>query len=423
MKKLVSLLTAVLALALIGTMPAVAAGVLKTDGKLAGEYKIQNGNLPAAANLTTEVNLAVEAEEEGWRAEAELGNLIGGATALGEYQIEFRDPRLNLSFWGLGREYQEEDLTDPFEFITSAHKYMGNLKARAIAGPLTVDFEDDGEFFVFGEKEIAGQTLGIAAHHKLPLSNGFTALGYDRINLAGVELTAGVGVNTKATAPSDLAYAVKAEVPVPVVPELKAIAQFKIQPAGFNGADEKEIKLEGVHETDLLKVNGSFANAMSNTTGAFKRNVVEATAEWRGAKGELDWDEQFESDEYFKNTAPAVRAQLNRTTTPGDVVATKIAVAGTSPIIPGQVWVLGSLVNEPEAKRTEIKGDGYIKMSEKIILEPGVRYEKAPVETMELIGKATYQMNENGKVWAKYAQKNTGGTRNDEISAGYEVLF
>jgi hypothetical protein len=430
MKKMAIVLAA--ALAITVAAPAFATEFIVKDGKLSGNYTITNGVLPTKANTSIGLGVATKGSENGWSAEAELGSIIGNTLSLGKYKVAITDPLFNLTIWGKDKDVSDKN--DPFSFVKSSRRYAtadGNMKVRAEVGPITVDFEDDSDLYVFADKQIAGHNLGIAAHSDLPLAtNGATVVVHDRTEVAGVNLTGSLGGRVQPgqnLGLNNLGIGVKAESAIPVMPNLKGVASYKSQPAGFNGKDQDELFVEGTHETSQTKLAGSYTYTMKSSDRTQKvGDVITAAANWRGSANNQKWDDQFKAGKYQLNVAPAVQASVVRASQPAQDPTTKLVVKGTMPIIPGQLWANGSMENQLEQKKTIVSADAYYKMMEKLAVEPGMKItvQQGQDSQMNLGAKATYQVAKNGKLTAGYSINSTAGQKTgDQMNFGYEVKF
>lgn len=445
MKKIAIALAASLALSVAA--PAYAVGVILEGGQLNGGFTVYNGD---ASNMHGEVDAKVDLglQAEGLSAEAEVTKLFSGTPTLGEYKVELYDPLLRVTAWGKGKEISDKQ--DPFEFVKSAEGHDGTIKVRAEAGPVAADLDDNGALFLFGEQEVSDHTLGAAVHRDLTQGSGFTAVGYGKTTFADVALIGAVGMTMdEGVTDENIGFGIKAE--APVLPTLTAAVTYKSEPANFIGnKKENALTVEGNHEAALTQASAAFTRTLDAANGDLVSDVLEATANWRGSDANLDWDDQFEGDQYFNNIAPAIQAKVKQTRDNSEP-ATEFTVKGTMPLIANRLWVNGSLVNTIDEdsdlsaqvsnlaesadivfanvrRHMMVQADGYFKASEKLALEPGAMYltaSNASDDTyVKLGGKASYQVAPSGKLIAEYAQDYVNKAAYDsKLGLGFEVEF
>lgn len=443
MKRIAIVLVAALAVAV--TVPVLATEIGLQDGKLSAGFTVLNGDTSALKpESDAEVQL-VAGEEGGWSAQAKLENLMATPT-LGKYQVEFHDPLFGITAWGKGQE--TTDKSDPFEFVKSAKEHDGAFKVRAELGPLTVDLDDASNLHLFGEQAIGEHILGVAAQNQLPLNNGVTAVGYGKTHAAGLDITGAVGMTVKEGVTEDhIGYGVRAQ--APVVPGVTGTITYTSQPTNFiNAKNHDELEIKAEHESTLMRINGSYAKAVKADSKQYDDEIIEAVGDWRAHEGNLDWDDQYENDQYFENVAPAlqVRAkQIRDSSQPTN----ELTVKGTAPVIAGRVWVNGSVVHVADtdadldveidnlaktgtialagaARHTTVQADGYVQATDKLSLEPGMLYVTAGTagDYLKLGAKAGYQVAPSGKLTAEYAQDFLERNANDSrVGVGFEVGF
>jgi hypothetical protein len=443
MKRIAMVLVSALAVAV--TVPVLATEVSIQDGKLSAGLTVLNGDTGTLkAESNAEVQLAAS-EEGGWSAQAKLENLTA-TPLLGEYRVEFHDPLFRITAWGKGHE--TSDQADPFEFVKSVKKHDGDFKVRADVGPLTVDLDDASNLHLFAEQAIGEHTLGVAAQNQLPLRNGVSAVGYGKTQAAGLDITGALGMTVKeGVTDENIGYGVRAQ--APIVPGVTGAVIYTSQPRNFvNGRNRDELKIEAEHESALVRINGSYARAVQADDRQFDDEVIEAVGDWRSREGNPDWDDQFESDQYFENVAPAFQVRVKQTRDNSQPTH-ELTVKGTMPVVAGRMWVNGSLIHVADkdadlnaqvsnlaetgtvalagtARHTTFQADGYVQATQKLSLEPGMLYVTAGTagDYLKLGAKAGYQVAPSGRLTAEYAQDYLKRKGNDSrLGVGFEVAF
>ncbi len=442
MKRISIVLVALLTVAV--AVPA-AAEVSIQDGKVSAGFAVLNGNTGTLEKESDAELRLVGGEEGGWSAEAKLEDLLTTPT-LGEYKVEFHDPLFGVQVWGRGQEMSE--MADPFEFVKSDKKHDGDFKVRAEVGPVTLDLDDASNLRLYAEQAIGEHTIGLAAQNQLPLSNGLTAVGYGKTQAAGVTVTGAVGMTVKEDVTDEhIGYGVRAE--APVIPGITGAVTFTSEPMNFiNGKNRDQLKIEAEHENALRRVNGSYARAVQTSDRQYADQTIEAIADWRATEGNLDWDDQFESDRYFENLAPAVQVRAKQRRDNGEPT-NELTVKGTMPVVADRLWMNGSVTHVADkdadldievdnlantgtvafigAERyTKLLAEGYVQATDKLSVEPGLLYVNAGEagDYLKLGAKAGYQVAPSGKLTAEYAQDYLQKNANDsKMAVGFELGF
>lgn len=446
MKKIV--VTVAAALALSSTVPAFAA--MQMAGKLNGGFEVWNHRYE---NLGPEADgsLYIAAKENGgWTAEAEIKNLESAAQ-LGKYKVEFTDPLFKMTFWGNEKEVAAK--SDPLGFIESAAEHDGVLKARATVGPVVVDVQDPAQpdpadenydpyarAFLFAEKSMDNNTIGLAAHSQLPSKdNGVTVLGYGRTNVSTMTLDGEIGItNAPGVTDKNVGWGVRAA--APLTDNITGMASYKSRPVNFDVTDNDAQGINELYaEAKYTGKNMTLIGSMKDEKGVDLNNMNVA------------WDDEAVDSQTLtaKAIMPNTEAEVSRVTdltvsptntisvTHSRTIAPALAVTGNVELKSdrdGVQYEQASLADEDVSVKYFNNSNSYAKLAvngkytgiKKLTVEPALIYVMGQNDESytQLGSKAGYQVSPNGKLTAEYAEEHVNGIFADsKLNMGYEVKF
>lgn len=290
-----------------------------------------------------DVELKVTGEDDVWNATVNVEDLYGAAgPSLGFYRLTIDDGTITADVWGKHANSNATigDKGDALELLAISGNNQGeapyvrlgtNLAGVALTGQ--VENADSNAWYLNAETSVDAFTLGATIKEDLDNNeHRFAVYGGADLGVANVNVAY---ASTDADEEDNTAMGVKVE--AQVIDPLKVVATYQTVGENYAGANSK-IGVNGTYTEGLLQ---AYVAHEQNTDAETSTNTVRVR--YRGSEGNVAFGDLFHNNHYWKNVAPAFEAEY-KMSDKADDPATTITLKATAPVMPGQLWVNGSVV-------------------------------------------------------------------------------
>lgn len=331
-----------------------------------------------------------------------------GAANLGFYRINVKDDAFTATIWGKHENARQSigNKQDPLAFVRASGNNTAKDPAIRVTGSLA-GFDlfgqipaSGGSIYLFGDTTVEQFSIGAGLQHTFATEEDdafsrYTIYGNTAFDI--VEVDAAFAGNSGADKDNT---AVGVKIAADVTEQVSVSAAYKNIAENFDADSGDE---SGTHYTvgaefteGLIQISGEYGSFTGTAKDAKAVGNATIGVIYRGSEDNLDFSDLF--GDYHENVAPAFAVEYAMDEKEGEPAST-ITLKATAPVVPGQLWVNGSIsfqsndkgfsvstgypvkptvdennnsVAESAESRTEVKLAAYAPFGSKLVLKPAI---------------------------------------------------